>query len=146
MKKRSPYADNKSYTDSNEDIKLIIPIDYKYKAQLDSLKVQRDIAISTENYHHESLRILKLIEKNTAGIQLIVELINENNDQQDELLTLLSEIHELAKAKSTNEVDASFTMLMKKIPQVVRDAEALARLSSYANIVFNFVMELIKNR
>ena len=97
----------------------------------------------TNRLQRESLYALQAIEQNTANLSTIVELINKNNEQQDELITIISEILSIAKSKTEKEADSNFRRIMDKITQTINDGETLAKLAGFATTVYNLAKPII---
>lgn len=87
--------------------------------------------------------MLQSINKNTADLYAIVELINQNNDKQDELIALLSEILSLAKAKSKKEADNLFKKVMGKINDTTDNVDAMIKIVGWATTIYNMVLPLL---
>jgi lipoate synthase len=62
-------------------------------------------------YQKRSYEVLQAIEKNTANLQVIVDLIHTSNENQDEIIELLSEIQSMAKAKDKDEAGTIYTIV-----------------------------------
>lgn len=100
----------------------------------------------TEQYQAESLEILKSIQENTANLYTLVELISNSNDNQDEIIGILSEIFELAKAKSEEEADKQFKKVMTEITDTVEAAESTAKLVGWLTSIYRIVKMILKSK
>ena len=100
----------------------------------------------TEQYQAESLEILKSIQENTANLYTLVELISNSNDNQDEIIGILSEIFELAKAKSEEEADKQFKKVMTEITDTVEAAESTAKLVGWLTSIYRIVKMVLKSK
>jgi hypothetical protein len=98
----------------------------------------------TEQYQVESLRILESINQNTANLYTIIELINKSNEQQDEIITLLTDILAISKAQTKEEASNWYRKAMDKINQTIKDGETLAKVVSFATSVYMAIQPLLK--
>lgn len=98
----------------------------------------------TQEYQQKSLEILKSINENTANLYTMVELISQSNDKQDELISLMTEILSLAKAKSKDEADTLFKKIMNKINNTADSVESMIKIVGWATTVYNMVLPLLQ--
>jgi hypothetical protein len=105
-----------------------------------------EVAKKRATYKEEVLRSLHAIEENTANLYLLVDLINHSNDQQDELIELITEILAIAKAKNKTEVKNLYEKTIGKIAEIVKDGEALAKLLPFATTVYNIAKTTLENQ
>lgn len=94
-------------------------------------------------YWEQSLMILNEIQVNTANLATIVDLINKNNEKQDEIIGILSEVLEIAKVKNREEADNLYRKIMNKIVTFTKDVEAIQKLSVFAGTVYTLVINNI---
>lgn len=87
----------------------------------------------------ESNETLQAIEKNTANLQSLVDLIHNSVENQDQIISLMAEVFVIAKAKNKEEADSLCKRAMNKISDTVQDVETIAKLVSYAKMVYNVV-------
>ncbi len=99
----------------------------------------------TLEYQKKSLDFLQSINENTANLFSMVELINKNVDNQDQIISLLSEIMNLAKAGNKEEAATGFSKVMKKITDVTSDAETLMKLTGWATAIYEAVSTILPN-
>ena len=97
----------------------------------------------TQEYQQKSLEVLQSINENTANLYTMVELINQNNEKQDELIALMTEILSLAKAKNKSEADSLFKKIMGKINDTADSAETMIKIVGWATTVYNMVLPLL---
>lgn len=95
-------------------------------------------------FRQETVRSLQAIEQNTANLYTLVDLISKSNEQQDELIEIITEILSIAKAKSREEAQSAFRKVMGKITQTVQDAETLGKIAGFATTVWNLTQTMIK--
>lgn len=112
----------------NIEVDSIIPDDYFEK---------------TQAYQQKSLEILQSINENTANLYTIVELISQSNDKQDELISLITEVLSLAKAKSKEEADTMFKKIMGKINDTADSVDSIIKIVGWATTVYNMVLPLL---
>ena len=98
-----------------------------------------------EAYQNEMLRTLHAIESNTATLHTIVELIIRNNEQQDELIAMFTEILTIAKARDKAEAETLYKKTVGKMANVIKDGEALAKLMPVVTAIYNAVSSAFGN-
>lgn len=98
---------------------------------------------NTQEYQQKSLEVLQSINENTANLYILVELINQGNDKQDELISLMTEVLSLAKAKSKEEVDTLFKKIMSKITDTADCADSMIKIGGWATTVYHMVLNLL---
>lgn len=86
-------------------------------------------------YWDESISLLKNIEVNTANLTTLVNLISSNNDKQDEIINIITELFSLAKETDKDEALSKYRKVMKKINEFSGDADTLLKLSSYGGTI-----------
>ena len=97
----------------------------------------------TQEYQKKSLEILQSINENTANLYTMVELISQSNEKQDELISLMTEILSLAKAKNKEEADTLFKKIMSKINDTADSVESMIKIVGWATTVYNMVLPLL---
>lgn len=97
----------------------------------------------TQEYQQKSLEVLQSINENTANLYTMVELINQNNEKQDELIALMTEILSLAKAKSKAEADSLFKKIMGKINDTTDNVDSMIKIVGWATTVYNMVLHML---
>ena len=97
----------------------------------------------TQEYQQKSLEVLQSINENTANLYTMVELISRSNDKQDELISLMTEVLSLAKAKSKEEADTMFKKIMSKINDTADSVDSIIKIVGWATTVYNIVLPLL---
>lgn len=97
----------------------------------------------TQEYQQKSLEVLQSINENIANLYIMVELINQSNDKQDELISLMTEVLALAKAKSKEEADTLFKKIMSKINDTADSVDSIIKIVGWATTVYNMVLPLL---
>lgn len=97
----------------------------------------------TQEYQQKSLEMLQSINENTANLYTMVELINQNNEKQDELLALMTEILSLAKAKSKADAQTLFKKIMGKINDTTDNVDTMIKIVGWATAVYNMVQSML---
>lgn len=97
----------------------------------------------TQEYQQKSLEVLQSINENTANLYIMVELISKSNDKQDELISLMTEVLSLAKAKSKEEADTLFKKIMSKINDTADSVDSIIKIVGWATTVYNMVLPLL---
>lgn len=96
-------------------------------------------------YQKKSYEVLKAIEENTANLRVLVDLIHNSNENQNEIISLLSEIQTMAKAKSSEEAGSVYKRVMSKLAGTIEDAETLQKLVAYAGTIYGIVQTYFSN-
>ena len=86
-------------------------------------------------YWDESISLLKNIEVNTANLTTIVNLISTNNDKQDEIINIITDLFSLAKETDKDVALSKYRNVMKTINEFSGDADTLLKLSSYGGTI-----------
>ena len=97
----------------------------------------------TQEYQQKSLEVLQSINENTANLFTIVELISQNNEKQDELIALITEILSLAKAKSKADAGTLFKKIMGKINDTTDNVDTMIKVVGWATTVYNMVVSIL---
>jgi len=111
-------------------------IDAAEKAQKEN---QRKADILDTQYKVDLLETLK----NTAVLNELVLLVRASNLQQEMLTELVSELIEIAQAKNKEEAGSLYKKAMKRISDVVHDAESITKMASIAGQLYNTVLKLL---
>lgn len=104
---------------------------------------QRKAEILDTQYKVDLLETLKNIEKNTAALNELVLLVRASNLQLETLTEIVSELLEIATAKNKEEAGSRYKKAMKRISDVVHDAESIRKMASIAEQVYNTVLKLL---
>lgn len=96
-----------------------------------------------QNFHEQSLKLLVQIRNNTATLSTILELIAENNDKQDVILELVSQMLEIATSMNQVELNNKFEKVLASIKNTLELGDISAKLIFYAYTVFTLVSPLI---
>ena len=107
------------------------------------LEEQQEANRIAEEYQQESLKILRAIEQNTANLYTLVDLISKNNEQQEELIALITEVLSIATAKTKGEAETKYRAVMDKITKTVKDVEAMNKMVGYATTVWTLAQPII---
>lgn len=104
----------------------------------------REHIANTEEYQKNSLQILQSIEQNTANLYVLVELLNKSVENQDDLISLVSEILSMSKAKTKEDADSFYRKVMGKINATVKDAESMMKIVTWATSVYNMICTMFQ--
>lgn len=96
-----------------------------------------------EDYQKKSLETLQSINENTANLYTMVELINKNNENQEELLSVMAEILVIAAAKSKKEAESLFKKVMQKINDTTDNVDTMIKIVGWATTVYNMVSTML---
>ena len=119
---------NRQIQENIQEIDPIIPEGYFEKSQ---------------EYQQQSLEILKSINQNTANLYTLVDLISKSNEQQDEVIGIVSEILTIAKAKEKKEAEYLFKKVTSKINDSVETADSVIKLFGWATTIYNMVITML---
>lgn len=97
----------------------------------------------SQEYQQQCLKILESINQNTANLYTLVDLISKSNDQQDELIEIVSEILSIAKSKEKKEAESLFKKVMTKINDSVDTTESIIKLVGWATTIYNMVITML---
>lgn len=113
------------------------------------IEVERDSLIpegyfeDTQEYQQQSLEMLKSINQNTANLYTLVDLISNSNDQQDEIIEIVSEILAIAKAKDKKEAESFLKRAMSKINDTVESTESIIKLVGWATAIYQIIITML---
>lgn len=97
----------------------------------------------SQEYQQQSLETLKSINQNTANLYTLVDLISKSNEQQDEVIEIVSEILAIAKAKEKEEAESLLKKVMTKINGSVETADSMIKLVGWATTIYNMVITML---
>ena len=97
----------------------------------------------SQEYQQQSLEILESINQNTANLYTLVDLISKSNEQQDEVIEIVSEILAIAKAKEKAEAESLLKKVMTKITGSVDAADSVIKLIGWAATIYNMVISML---
>lgn len=97
----------------------------------------------TLEYQQKSLEMLQSIKENTANLYTMVELINKSNENQKELLEILTEILAISAAKDKKEAENLFKKVMGKVTQTTDDVDTIIKICGWAMAVYNIVSAML---
>ena len=83
--------------------------------------------------------ILQDIEKNTANLQILVDLIHNSVENQDQIISIMAEILAMAKANNKDEADSLCKRVMSKISDTVQNVETMTKIITFAKMFYNIV-------
>lgn len=88
------------------------------------------------DYQNESLELLRSINENTKGLDVVVELLKTNNKQQEEVLGLITEILAISIGDTEEVVESTYRSVMNKITSTVEDVETIQTLLGFAKTIY----------
>lgn len=97
----------------------------------------------SQEYQQQSLEMLKSINQNTANLYTLVDLISKSNEQQDEIIEIVSEILAIAKAKEKKEAESFLKKVMTKINDSVETADSMIKLAGWATAIYSMVITIL---
>lgn len=93
-------------------------------------------SVRLQEQSHETLLA---IEKNTANLQILVDLIRNNIEEQDEIISIMAEILAIAKANNKDEADSLCKRVMSKISDTVQNMETMIKIMTFAKMFYSIV-------
>ena len=97
----------------------------------------------TRRFQQKNLEILQSINENTANLYAIVELINKNNEDQEKILEVMSQVLVIATAKSKEEAESLFKRAMQKLNDTTENVETMIKVMGWATTVYNIVAGML---
>lgn len=88
-----------------------------------------------EEYNQDVLSTLKGIEKNTASLTNIVELIKNSNENQDTIINIINELLLLSKENNAEEAESKFKGILSKITSLAEGADTITKLFTFATTI-----------
>lgn len=116
--------------DSHKEIEE--PIIMKAEALVEKINAE-------EQYRNNILNTLMSIEKNTAGLNTIVELVKNSNENQDEILKIINELLLISKEKDKEKARTKFTASMKKITDLGENADTANKLYTFGTTIYTIL-------
>ncbi len=97
----------------------------------------------SQEYQQQSLEMLKSINQNIANLYTLVDLISNSNEQQDEVIEIVSEILAIAKAKEQKEAESFLKKVMTKISNSVETTDSMIKLVRWATTIYDMVITML---
>lgn len=92
-----------------------------------------------EEYKQNILTTLMSIEKNTASLQNIVELVKDSNENQEKILAIVNDLLLLSKEKDKEVVENKYTAIMKKISNIGENADTMNKLYTFGTTIYTII-------
>ncbi|UNF76231.1 hypothetical protein [Lactiplantibacillus plantarum] len=92
----------------------------------------------------ESRKILQQIEKNTASLAEITELLHESNLKHDQIIDLMGDLFAISKSKDNEEAQSLYQKAISKISSVGENVGNITTLVTLATTIYNAVLPLLK--
>lgn len=139
-----------------ESIKPRDLVQHSFQAQRQGAETHRKINEFTEvmyskqfkeeEYKEAVLQTLQGIESNTASIVSIIDLLQYNNDKQDEIINLLTDILNVGTAVTQKEAETRYKKALKKINDLGGSVRSIQTLVGVLTTVYNAVIIYIANK
>lgn len=139
-----------------ESIKPRDLVQNSFQAQRQGEEMQRKIneftevmyskQLKEEEYKEAVLQTLQGIESNTASIVSIIDLLQYNNDKQDEIIILLTDILNVGTAVTQKEAETRYKKALKKINDLGGSVRSIQTLVGVLTTVYNAVIIYIANK
>lgn len=119
------------------NLKTYNKLDYPFMMDHES-----EARIKTMKFQEDSIYFLKKIDKNTAGIPVVIELIHESNENQKIMIDIITEILLIGTAKNNNEATSKLQSAIDKINKVFSNVDTITKLINFAFLVYENVKKL----
>lgn len=101
----------------------------------ETLKQADEAAKRREEYNQDVLNTLKGIEKNTASLNNIIELIRNSNENQETIINIINELLLLSKENNIEEAESKFKGILSKITSLAEGADTITKLITFATTI-----------
>jgi hypothetical protein len=96
-----------------------------------------------KNFFDQSLKLQEQIKNNTSTLSTIVELIANNNDKQEEIIKLFTQMFAIAAAKNQEDLTHRFEKVLESIKNALELGEITGKLIYAAYTIFSIVSPII---
>lgn len=79
---------------------------------------------------------LKQIESNTTNLSTLVLLIQDSNEQQEEIINIITELLSISKDRDESSAESKYRKTMKRISEYAGDIKAINILYGFANTLY----------
>lgn len=90
-----------------------------------------------EEYKNNVLNTLISIEKNTASLTNLVDLIKNSNENQEKILCIINELLSLSKEKDKGKAGEKYKSVMKKITDLGENADTINKLYTFGTTIYS---------
>ena len=122
------------------DKPLIEPLNYDFASQNKALNQiydnMREQRTKKEEYKSKVLETLCNIEKNTSNLNTVVELIKDSNENQEEIINIITELLMLSKETNQEEARSKFKKIMNKITNIKDSADTINQLVTLGSTIY----------
>jgi hypothetical protein len=94
-----------------------------------------------EDYNQDVLNTLKNIEKNTASLAEMINLLKESNVNQTELANIISEFMVIATVKDKDKANSLYRDVMDKLKFIASDADTFTKLTKFGVMIGTILVE-----
>lgn len=98
-----------------------------------------------EALQNQHLEVLKSIEKNTASIESLVELMRSNNENQEVISELLDDMKALASAQNKDEADNWYKKIITKASNMISDVETMQKIIAWGSTLYTVLTPYLQN-
>lgn len=109
----------------------------KIWAEMDIAKMNAEA-----EFKNNILNTLIAIEKNTAHLKNIVELVKDSNENQEKILMIINDFLLLSKEKDKESVEKKFNMTMKKISDIGENVDIMNKLYTFGTTIYSIMNSL----
>lgn len=106
-------------------------------------KILADMNVAKMNaeaeYKNNVLNTLISIEKNTANLKNIVELVKDSNENQEKILMVINDLLLLSKEKDKDVIEKKYTTIMKKISDIGENADTMNKLYTFGTTIYTII-------
>lgn len=124
---------------NSEGLKAVEEVNKKFAEMHAEEERRKKLSDDANQAQIDSQAILKNIEENTSYLKDVVTMLNNTNEKQDEILSLLQDILSLSSEKDKKKADSKVRNIMDKINSTVNDAETMMKLSKLLMAIYGII-------
>lgn len=115
---------------------LLNIIQSNYENKLQALRKDKEKEAA---YKEELISTLNQIELNTASIKEIIDLIKINNDCQDDIVTIITELLSISKQKEKELAEKKYIKVMDSIGKLSANIETITKLYGFGTTIYSIL-------
>ncbi|PKR79175.1 hypothetical protein CEY16_05355 [Halalkalibacillus sediminis] len=109
------------------------------RLQNENIRKIQEASRRKAEYDQEVLDTLKGIEKNTASLPAIFEVLMDSREDHQEMMRLVQDLFEISQSGTVEEADSKYRKFMQRTSQIVKDAENMQKLSQWGMVAWEMV-------
>lgn len=123
----------------------IIKMDDDFEKQKEAMiRSMEEKQRKEEKYKNDVLNALNRIIDNTANLTAVVQLLHENNEKQDEIFEIITDIMSIAKEKTKQDAETVYRRVLNRINSFTGDIETITKLLGYATTAYTVISQMSK--